>query len=169
MKTIRKIVIIALALVMALSMTACKSKTQKYQESLSSVLTEISDMNADITATVTALQTALEGGDKNAYQEALSQLSDYANALKEKYQAIAAIEAPKELSDKQAQLKIHADNLCTMLDDSIELYTIAGDSLSSDLTEEQIARITELQKEISDLNPSADSFDSIFSEIMNAK
>ena len=95
MKTIKKIVIIALAMVMVLSMTACKSKTQKYQESLSAVLSEISDMNTDITATVSALQTALEGGDKNAYQESLSQLSDYANALKDKYQAISAIEAPK--------------------------------------------------------------------------
>ena len=169
MKTFKKIVIVVLALLMVLSMTACKSKVQKYQENLSSVLTEISDMNTDITATVAALQTALEGGDQKAYQEALSQLTDYANLLKDKYQAIAAIEAPKDLADKQAQLKTHADNLCTMLDDSIELYTIAGESLSSDLTDAQIARITELQKEISDLNPSADSFDSIFSEIMNAK
>ena len=169
MKTIKKIIVIALAVLMALSMTACKSKVQKYQESLSSVLTEITDMNADIKATVASLQTALEGGDQKAYSEALSQLTDYANLLKDKYQAIAAIEAPKDLVDKQAQLKTHADNLCTMLDDSIELYTIAGQSLSSELTDEQITRITELQNEISTLNPSADSFDSIFNEIMNTK
>ena len=56
-----------------------------------------------------------------------------------------------------------------MLDDSIELYTIAGQSLSSELTDEQITRITELQNEISTLNPSADSFDSILNEIMNTK
>ena len=165
MKTIKKIIVIALAVLMALSMTACKSKVQKYQESLSSVLTEITDMNADIKATVASLQTALEGGDQKAYSEALSQLTDYANLLKDKYQAIAA---PLP-SDKQAQLKTHADNLCTMLDDSIELYTIAGQSLSSELTDEQITRITELQNEISTLNPSADSFDSIFNEIMNTK
>ena len=169
MKTIRKIAIVALALVMAVSMSGCKSKVQKYKEELSGIITEISDMNADITTTVASLQTALQAGDQNAYQEALKALTGYSNTLKEKYQAIAAVEAPGDLSAKQAELKTHADNLCTMLDDSIELYTIAGESLTSNLTDAQISRITELQQEISTLNSSADSFDNILNEIMEAK
>ena len=56
-----------------------------------------------------------------------------------------------------------------MLDDSIELYTIAGEALSKDLTEEQISRINILQTEIGQLQGSADSFDSILNEIMAAE
>ena len=93
----------------------------------------------------------------------------YSDSLKSKYQAIAAVEAPKDLEDKRLALKGHADNLCTMLDDSIELYTIAGEALSKDLTEEQISRINILQTEIGQLQGSADSFDSILNEIMAAE
>ena len=123
----------------------------------------------NITTTVTALQTALGAGDKTSYDAALVSLKTYSDSLKSKYQAIAAVEAPKDLEDKRLALKGHADNLCTMLDDSIELYTIAGEALSKDLTEEQISRINILQTEIGQLQGSADSFDSILNEIMAAE
>lgn len=169
MKNLKKSVLLILALCLLFSVTGCKSKTVKYQESLNAIITEITDMNADITTTVTALQTALGAGDQNAYNNALVQLKTYSDSLKEKYQALAAVEAPKDLTDKSAELKTHADNLCTMLDDSIELYTIAGESLSKDLTEDQINRINELQTDIAALQSSADRFDSILSEIMSAE
>ena len=165
----RKTLSMMLALLLVLSLTACKSKTEKYQESLTTIINEISDMNSDITTTVTALQTALGAGDKTSYDAALVSLKTYSDSLKSKYQAIAAVEAPKDLEDKRLALKGHADNLCTMLDDSIELYTIAGEALSKDLTEEQISRINILQTEIGQLQGSADSFDSILNEIMAAE
>ena len=169
MKLLKKSLCLMLALLLVLSLTACKSKTEKYQESLTTIINEISDMNSDITTTVTALQTALGAGDKTSYDAALVSLKTYSDSLKSKYQAIAAVEAPKDLEDKRLALKGHADNLCTMLDDSIELYTIAGEALSKDLTEEQISRMNILQTEIGQLQGSADSFDSILNEIMAAE
>lgn len=159
----------ALTVLMLLSLTGCKSKTTKYKENLSQVVTEISEMNTDVTAAVTALSTALESKDSASYGAALQTLTEYSNTLKGKYQQLASGEVPEQFQEQAAELKTHGDNLCKMLDDSIELYTIAGTALTAELTQEQIERITQLETEIKELSTSADSFDAILSEILNSK
>mgnify|MGYP002863943731 CR=1 FL=1 len=131
----RYLCLLVLMLLLAISLTGCKSKKAQYQESLTLIVDEISAMNADIRTCMTALQTALSAKDAASYGTALSQLKEYSDTLKSKYQALAAVEAPEEFTENAARLKSQADILCTMLDDSIELYTIAGEAITQELTE----------------------------------
>jgi|GEM_PF-3615545 len=163
---VKRAAALMLCLVMVLGLGGCTSKEGKYKDALTEIVNEITPMDSVISSTVATLQNAMTSKDATAYDAALAQITKYSTTLKEKYQALAAVEAPATYAEQQTELQKYADDICTMLDDSVELYQIAGKSISGDLTEEQVTRINELQAQIASLQTSADKFDDILNGIL---
>lgn len=164
-KTFRAAAVLLLCAVM-LFLCACKDEVTQYRETLSQKVDEITAMDGNITTAVSGLQSAITNADEASYNKFLDTLSGYTDQLKTKYNEIANVEAPSEYKEQQELLKTYAADLTQMLDDSMELYQIAGESFSSDLTDEQVDRISELQEEITTLSASADAFDEVLNEIL---
>ena len=53
-----------------------------------------------------------------------------------------------------------------LINDAIELYTLAGKELDGGLSETDIERIGALQTEIQMLTPAVESFDSVLNEVL---
>lgn len=165
----KRVLILVLSLCLVCSLTGCKSREEKYKEQLSSLIDEVTAMDDDITNTVSGLQQATVNQDEASYQKFLSLLNGYGLQLKEKYEQIAALEAPPSYQTQQEQLKAYSADLIQMLDDSMELYNLVSQAFTRSLTEEEQSRVSSLQEEIMSLTSSADAFDKVLSEILGTE
>lgn len=165
---LQRMTAVMLCLCLALSLCGCESLKQEreYKKQLSSLNEEGSALSDDVSRAVDQLTDALDNTDADAYSEALEDLKTSCDELYDVIQQMADLEAPEKYQSQQAELKGYAQDIHTMLDDSLELYDLIGQSLSSTLTEEQSARGSDLVTEIEEMQESAESFDSVVNEIL---
>lgn len=60
----------------------------------------------------------------------------------------------------------HVSSIEKMMDDAIELYTLAGNEIGPGLSEIDVERIGALQTEITMLQPAVEAFDSVLNEVL---
>ena len=169
MKSLKRIVTVGLAVLMAvLCLTGCgkKNKVTEYRTEMSGYVREIVQMDDDLESAVGDVMAAIKAEDVNAYNEAMNRVKSLSEKLMEKYKAIANMEAPKEYQTQQVLLQQHVSSIEKMMDDAIELYTLAGNEIGAGLSETDVERIGALQTEITMLQPAVEAFDSVLNEVL---
>lgn len=142
------------------------AEEEAYKQQITDLVAQSSSLNSDVTQTVSDVTTALDNKDAEAYQTAVDTLRGYCNQLEEIYSQIGALEAPAKYQSQQAELKQYGDDMNLMLEDSMELYDLAGQTINSTATTEQQTRMTELTEEITSLEESATKFADVIDEIL---
>ena len=169
MKNLKRAVAVCLVLSMlVLCLTGCgkKNKVTQYRTTLNTYIEEIVQKDDDLEAAVSDAMAAIKVGDLTAYNEAMSKVQTLSGQLIESYRKIGNTEAPEEYRTQQVLLQQHVNSIINMINDAIELYTLAGKELDGGLSETDIERIGALQTEIQMLTPAVESFDSVLNEVL---
>ena len=164
----KKVISVALALLMVFSLSGCKKdEVQAYRDELSPVITDVQSMNQDVQDTVNAVLEAVNNKDEAAYEDNVEKLDKICKDLKEKYNKIANTTAPAEYAEDQKLLQQYAEEMDKMLDASMELYGMAYDyAVTGNLSEEDAAKINNLQNEINTYANSTTNFDEVLNRVM---
>ena len=169
MKNLKRAVAVCLVLSMlVLCLTGCgkKNKVTQYRATLNTYIEEIVQKDDDLEAAVSDAMAAIKVGDLTAYNEAMSKVQTLSGQLIESYRKVGNTEAPEEYRTQQVLLQQHVSSIINMINDAIELYTLAGKELDGGLSETDIERIGALQTEIQMLTPAVESFDSVLNEVL---
>jgi len=169
MNKLKRIMAAMLAVLLALlCLTGCgkKNKVEQYRATLNTYVEEIVKMDDDLEDAVGDVMAAIKAGDVNAYNEAMTKVKSLSASLTEKYRAIANTEPPEEYKTQQVLMQQHVVSLEKMINNAIELYTLAGNELNGGLSETDVERIGALQTEITMLQPAVESFDSVLNDVL---
>lgn len=163
---IKRVMSAAMVLFMLFSLTACKDEVKEYREKLTIISNEVEKMDEEVQAAIADLQTAMSDQDSTAYAEKVKKLREYCDKLKEKYNAIAQTQAPQQYEQEQKLLKQYADEMGKMLDASMEIYEMAQKTISGSISEDDLARLSELTQEIESYMESTTNFDETLNKIL---
>ena len=147
-------------------LSACGTKLTKYRKEISANVDVILTETETLEKTLGKLQDAVGIKDGVIYEEQLEVLRDCTDKLIVAYRNIAALEAPEEYQQQQEKLKEYTKEITDTLAAMPELYTLAGASITSELSDEAIARIGDLQRQVAAAALTADDYDKILNEVL---
>ena len=156
----------ALLLMTMVFLSACGTKLTKYRKEISANVDVILEETETLEKTLAKLENAVTIKDGVIYEEQLEVLRDCTDKLITAYRNIAALEAPEEYQQQQEKLKEYTTQLTDTLAAMPELYTLAGASITSELSDEAIARIGDLQRQVAATALTADDYDKILNEVL---
>lgn len=164
----KRVISVALALLMVFSLSGCKkNEVEAYRDTLTPLIQDVQNMDQEVSDTVNAVLDAVNNQDEAAYKTSVEKLDGICKDLKDKYNAIANEAAPAEYAEDQKLLQQYADEMTKMLDASMEMYGMAYDyAVTGNLSDEDAARVTELQNEITQYADSTTKFDEVLNRVM---
>ncbi len=161
-----RVLVCFLLCLMTVMLTACGTKLTKYRKSISDNVDVILSETESLEKSLTKLQEAVEKKDSVIYEEQLEVLRATTDKLITAYRNIAALEAPEEYQQQQEKLKEYTKTITDTLAAMPELYTLAGASITGELSDEAISRIGDLQRQVAATALTADDFDKLLNEVL---
>lgn len=152
--------------VLMLVLSACGTKLTNYRKTVSANVDVILSETETLEKTLTKLQDAIAVKDSVIYEEQLEVLRDSTDKMINAYRNIAALEAPEEYQQQHEKLKEYTKEITDTLAAMPELYTLAGASITSELSDDAIARIGELQRKVAAAALTADDYDKVLNEVL---
>ena len=163
---IRRILVSLLLVLSLFLLSACGTKLTRYRKELSQHVDVIVKDTETLESTLSKLQSALSAQDGVIYEEQLEVLRSVCDEMVTEYKAIGDAEAPEEYVEYQKMLKDYAKEITDTIAAMPELYTLAGGAIGSELSDEAISRIGELQRKVAAASLKADEFDKVLNAVL---